>query len=81
MQERSQPMARCFYTQWHINNGNRADGNLILTQNGISTTITNCYPVFGSGTGGYAENALLTSLTINQIGGSSSYWTKIAAGV
>lgn len=57
------------------------DGNLILTQNGISTTMSNCYPVFGSGTGGYAENALLTSISINQIGASSSYWTKIATGV
>ncbi|HSX06718.1 MAG TPA: hypothetical protein VLG92_03295 [Candidatus Saccharimonadia bacterium] len=58
-----------------------ADGSQILTQNGITTTMTNCYPVFGAGTGGSAENALVTSISISQIGGSSGYWTKIASGV
>ncbi len=55
-----------------------ADGNLILTQTGVSTTITSSYFVFGGGTGGFAENMLVSSISLSQTG-VSAYWTRIAS--
>jgi len=57
-----------------------ADGNQVLVQSGIITSVGTCYAAFGAGTGGSAENALLTSPTLSQLG-TSAYWTKIAIGV
>lgn len=55
-----------------------ADSSLILTHGSIPTSVTSCYPVFGAGTGGFAETVALSSISIDQLAVASPSWTKIA---